>query len=157
VKAGLRWNVVRGPERIDISLSGAVDEFASLDILLEELPHNVPVRIDLTHVDRINSVGVRNWIVFVDKLRLHHIEVELDGCSVVIVRQMNMILQFRGHGVVRSAYAPYYCSRCKKEQLRLIDLTVDVATQLHAPLPCPTCGTVLDLDEEEQLYTELQA
>ena len=153
----MRWNIVRTPERTDVALVGAIDEWADLDMLFDELPRSVPVRIDLAQVNRISSVGVRIWICFVDKLRLHDMAVLLEGCSVVIVRQMNMILQFRGHGIVRSAYAPFYCARCNKEQLRLIDLTADVATQLHKPLPCPTCSTLLELDEEEALYTELQA
>lgn len=156
MKVALRWTIVPGPERTDVALAGAIDEWADLDALFEELPRGVPVRIDLAQINRISSVGVRIWIVFVDKLRLHDMGVTLEGCSVVIVRQMNMILQFRGHGVVRSAYAPYYCTRCNKEQLRLIDLTTDVAAQLRKTLPCPTCGTELDLDEEEALYTELQ-
>jgi hypothetical protein len=82
--------------------------------------------------------------------------VQLDGCSVVIVRQMNMISQFRGHGIVRSAYAPYYCVTCNKEQLRLVDLSAEVGAQLRKAMLCPTCGSSLDLDEEEALYTELQ-
>jgi DNA-directed RNA polymerase subunit RPC12/RpoP len=68
-----------------------------------------------------------------------------------------MISQFRGHGKVCSAYAPYYCAKCVKEQLRLIDLETDVTAQLRASMPCPTCGTMIELDEEEELYTELQA
>lgn len=157
MKVPLRWSIVPGTERTDVSLVGAIDEWADLDALFEEIPRGLPARIDLSQINRISSVGVRIWIVFVDKLRLLGMAVTLEGCSVVIVRQMNMILQFRGHGIVRSAYAPYYCARCNKEQLRLIDLTADVATQLRKPLPCPTCGTELDLDEEESLYTELQA
>ena len=157
MKVAIRWNIIPGPERTDVSLIGAIDEWADLDVLFDEIPRGLPVRIDLSQVSRISSVGVRIWICFIDKLRLHDMAVQLEGCSVVIVRQMNMILQFRGHGFVRSAYAPYYCARCNKEQLRLIDLTADVKVQLHKPLPCPTCGTVLDLDEEEALYTELQA
>jgi DNA-directed RNA polymerase subunit RPC12/RpoP len=76
---------------------------------------------------------------------------------VVIVRQMNMISQFRGHGIVRSAYAPYYCATCNKEQLRLIDLGSDVTTQLRKPMLCPTCDSPIELDEEEALYVELQS
>lgn len=157
MKIALRWTIVPGAERTEVALAGAIDEWADLDALFDELPRARPIRIDLAQVDRISSVGVRIWICFVDKLRLHDMAVQLEGCSVVIVRQMNMILQFRGHGIVRSAYAPYYCTRCNKEQLRLIDLTLDVGTQLRKTLPCPICGNEIELDEEEALYTELQA
>ena len=157
MKVGLRWNIARGPEQTVVTLSGSIDEWTDFDALFEELPRDVLLRIDLAQVNRISSAGVRSWICFVDKVKAHKIALQLEGCSVVIVRQMSMILQFRGHAVVRSVYAPYYCTRCNKEQLRLIDLTSDVSTQLHKPLPCPTCGNLIDLDEEEQIYTELQA
>jgi ABC-type transporter Mla MlaB component/DNA-directed RNA polymerase subunit RPC12/RpoP len=156
VKVGLRWNIVRRPEQTEVALLNPLDEWTDFDKLFEELPRDKLLRMDLAQVSRISSAGVRNWILFVDKLREQKMAVQLEGCSVAIVRQMSMISRFRGHGVVRSAYAPYYCTRCNKEQLRLIDLTTDISTQLHKPLPCPTCGNLLDLDEEEQLYTELQ-
>jgi len=156
VKATLHWSIVPGAERTAISLVGAIDEWADFDALFNEIPPRSAVSIDLSQIGRISSVGVRIWICFMDKLKLNEMPVQLDGCSVVIVRQLNMILQFRGHSVVRSAYAPYYCARCNKEQLRLIDLSADVGAQLRKPVPCPTCGAELELDEEEALYTELQ-
>ena len=157
MKSALHWSIIPGAEKIAVSLVGAIDEWADFDALCNEIPPRSAVTIDLSQINRISSVGVRIWIVFMDKLKLHETSVQLEGCSVVIVRQLNMILQFRGHSTVRSAYAPYYCARCNKEQLRLISLGADVAAQLRKPLPCPTCGTELELDEEEALYTELQA
>jgi anti-anti-sigma regulatory factor/DNA-directed RNA polymerase subunit RPC12/RpoP len=157
VSTALHWQVIPGPGRTKISLAGAIDELADLDALFDEIPPRANVSIDLSQVKRISSVGVRVWICFMEKLKQHEMPAELEGCSVVIVRQLNMISQFRGHGVLRSAYAPYYCARCNKEQLRLIDLHADVAAQLHKPMLCPTCGSEIELDEEEALYSELQA
>jgi len=157
VSSVLHWQVIPGPEQTRISLTGAIDEWADLDALFEEIPPRAKVVIDLSQVKRISSVGVRVWICFMEKLKAHEMPAELEGCSVVIVRQLNMISQFRGHGIVRSAYAPYYCARCNKEQLRLIDLASDVAAQLHKPMLCPSCGSEIDLDEEEALYSELKS
>ena len=154
--SALRWNVAPGPEAVTISLSGAIDEAADFVALLGQIPAGKMVRIDLSGVERISSVGVRSWINFMDKLMLQEMQVMLDGCSVAIVRQLSMISQFRGHGVVRSVYAPYYCSDCNTEQLRLIDLSIDVGPQLKKPVACPTCGAQLELDEEESLYATLQ-
>jgi anti-anti-sigma regulatory factor/DNA-directed RNA polymerase subunit RPC12/RpoP len=156
VKATLRWNVVPREGHIEVSLSGSIDEWTELDGLFDELPPRSKVSIDLAQVNRISSVGVRVWICFIDKLKAHEMPVQIVRCSVVIVRQINMISQFRGHSVVRSAYAPYYCAKCNKEQLRLIDLSADITPQLRKPEPCATCGSQLELDEEEALYTELQ-
>jgi ABC-type transporter Mla MlaB component/DNA-directed RNA polymerase subunit RPC12/RpoP len=156
VSNSLRWTIVPRPERNEIALSGSLDEWSDLDALFDELPSRVTAALDLSQVKRISSVGVRVWVNFVEKLKQHDIPLEMHGCSVVIVRQLNMISQFRGHGRVCSAYAPYYCAKCVKEQLRLIDLSANVAEQLRQSMPCPTCGTMIDLDEEEELYTELQ-
>jgi DNA-directed RNA polymerase subunit RPC12/RpoP/anti-anti-sigma regulatory factor len=156
VSTVLHWQVIPGPGRTKISLAGAIDEFGDLDALFDEIPPRSKVSIDLSQIKRISSVGVRIWICFMEKLQQHEMEAEIEGCSVVIVRQLNMISQFRGHGVLRSAYAPYYCARCNKEQLRLIDLSADVAAQLHKQMICPTCSSEIELDEEEALYTELQ-
>jgi hypothetical protein len=157
VSTALHWQVIPGAERTQISLSGAIDEWADLDALFDDIPPHSMVAIDLSQVKRISSVGVRVWICFMDKLKAHDMPVQLEGCSVVIVRQMNMISQFRGHGDVRSAYAPYYCPTCNKEQLRLIDLSAEVSAQLRKTMLCPTCNSSLDLDEEEALYVELQS
>jgi ABC-type transporter Mla MlaB component/DNA-directed RNA polymerase subunit RPC12/RpoP len=158
VSNSLRWTIVPGAERTEIALAGSLDEWADMDALFDQLPsRSSTLALDLSQVKRISSVGVRVWITFIEKLKQYDIPFEMHGCSVVIVRQLNMISQFRGHGKVCSAYAPYYCAKCVKEQLRLIDLETDVTAQLRESMPCPTCGTMIELDEEEELYTELQA
>ncbi|HWO26018.1 MAG TPA: hypothetical protein VNO30_45135 [Kofleriaceae bacterium] len=154
----LSWTIVPHPERTEIALAGSFDESAEAKLLslFEQLPSLATVKLDLSQVKRISSVGVRGWIIFVDKLKGKDIPFEMHRCSVVIVRQLAMISQFRGHGRVYSAYAPYYCAKCVKEQLRLIDLGGNVTEQLRQPMSCPTCGSMIALDEEEELYLELQ-
>ncbi|HWU89344.1 MAG TPA: hypothetical protein VN253_18910 [Kofleriaceae bacterium] len=152
----LRWNIVPGSDGIGLSLIGAIDESTDFAALVGQIPNGRLVRIDLSGIERISSVGVRSWINFMEKLMLQEMQVELHGCSVAIVRQLSMISQFRGHGTVRSVFAPYYCADCNTEQLRLIDLHAEVAPQLHKPVACPTCGADLELDEEESLYATLQ-
>lgn len=155
MNASLRWDIVSEADGVRLSLSGTIDESADFVALLGQIPAGRLVKIDLSEVERISSVGVRAWISFIDKLMLQEMQVMLDQCSVAIVRQLSMITQFRGHGVVRSVYAPYYCADCNLEQLRLIDLRGDVMAQLRAPVACPSCGLDLELDEEESLYTVL--
>lgn len=156
MKATLRWSVVTREGQTNVSLSGSIDEWTELEGLIDEIPPKSNVSIDLAEVNRISSVGVRVWIMFIEKLKERVIPVQIVRCSVVIVRQINMISQFRGHSVVKSAYAPYYCAKCNKEQLRLIDLAADIVPQLRKPEPCQTCGSQLEIDEEEALYTEMQ-
>jgi anti-anti-sigma regulatory factor len=155
MSVSLRWSVARGADSTEVSLSGPIDELSNFDALFDAIASGQLVKIDLSQVHRISSVGVRVWIIFMDKLRASETPVQLVGCSVCIVRQMSMISQFRGHGTIASVYAPYYCVRCNKEQLRLIEMSGDIKTQLRKPVICPTCGAELALDEEEALYTDL--
>lgn len=153
----LRWEVTSGPERVEISLSGLVDDRAELDRLLEVIPDGQAVSFGLAGVHRVSSAGVWAWIRFLGKLKARGAQVVLEDCSICIVRQLNMLSQFRGHATVRSVNAPYYCARCNAEHLRLIELSADVAAQMQAPFECPTCSAALELDEEESLFTDLPA
>ncbi len=157
MSTSLRWEVVPGPERIEVSLSGFIDDQADLDVLLDAIPAGPAVRFGLAQVHRVSSAGVWTWIRFMGKLKARGVEAVFEDCSICIVRQLNMLSQFRGHATVRSVHAPYYCARCNQEHLRVIDLTADVPAQMQAPFACPTCGSVLELDEEEALFTELPA
>jgi anti-anti-sigma regulatory factor len=156
VNPTLHWDIVPGADGVALALSGTIDESADFVALLGQLPPAKLVKIDLSQIERISSVGVRSWINFMDKLMLQDMQVTLENCSVAIVRQLGMITQFRGHGVVRSVFAPYYCADCNLEQLRLVDLSGDVTAQLRTPIACPSCGSELELDEEESLYTVLK-
>jgi anti-anti-sigma regulatory factor len=156
VSAALRWEVHAGAEGPELSLAGQIDERSDLDALLAAIPAGGRVQLGLSQVHRVSSAGALSWSDFMGQLKRRGVQVVLGDCSPCIVRQLNMSSQFQGHASVRSVYAPYYCLHCNEDQLRLIDLSIDVAVQIRAPLPCPTCGLELSLDEEEALYTQLE-
>ncbi len=129
-----------------VVLSGDVTENANLGQLLGQLPQG-PLALDLSGIKRINSVGVREWIQFVDGLKKAGRSFTLERCSVPIVGQLNMISNFAGGAKVRSFFAPFYCSNCNSEQPKLIDATNDPASQLSSPDKCSACGGELEFDD----------
>lgn len=118
------------------------------------VPGPVRVTIDLAHVDRVNSYGVREWIRFLKSLTDRGATITLDTVSVPMVRQMNMIPQARGNAVVRRVFAPYYCSQCDDEQRLAMP---DGATSAPDEAPCPACGAAMEFDDVPDAYFAFQA
>jgi anti-anti-sigma regulatory factor len=139
----------RAPDKVWIAIKGDVDERADFTPILALGVKGLV--IDLSEVRRINSIGVRQWMQFVNTLSERGIEVVFERCSVPIVQQLNMIASFRGRGLVASVFAPYYCSKCDQDHRHLIELNGSVP-DLEAKMTCPNCGGPLEFDDIAQTY-----
>ena len=130
-----------------LSLAGSIDEQADLTPLREVA--SGALVLDLGGVDRINSVGVREWIRALQAIP-EAVTVTWVATSVALVSQLGMIANFHGRSRIRSFYAPYWCAACQAEQ-RFLLTPADVATA--APrFTCPRCAGPLELDELEADY-----
>lgn len=138
-----------------VALAGAITEaadFAPLAALRS------PVIVDMSAVDRINSIGVRNWVHFVRKCETSGVELLCERCSPAIVQQISMISNFMGARTrVRSLFAPYLCPTCSAEHLQLYEVTPGVPLAVPNQIACPKCGAVTQLDELEAMYPALFA
>lgn len=109
------------------------------------------VVLDLAHVERITSFGVREWLEMMTAARASGAELFLARMSEVVTTQMSMIRSFAGPGHVASFYAPYLCDSCGKNFRVLIDCERDasVIEQRQAPqATCTVCGGGGALDED---------
>lgn len=131
-----------------IRVRGAITEATDFSAVLQQVGPPRAV-VDLSAVDRVNSYGVREWIRFLKNLVHTGIDVTLDGVSVPMVRQMNMIPQVRAGARVGAVHAPYYCPACDDE--RAVRLDAAVRAPPAAP-PCPTCGAAMDFDDVQDAY-----
>jgi anti-anti-sigma regulatory factor len=136
-----------------VSLSGEVDDQATLSDLVDQLASHVMV--DLGGVRFINSVGVREWIVFLSALADRKVRVVLRNCSEPMVHQMSMVVEARGSAEVESFHAPYLCDDCASER----SLVLPVAPHLEAlrarKVPaqtCPDCGGTMHFDDFPNRY-----
>jgi hypothetical protein len=70
-----------------------------------------------------------------------------------VVDQINMVAGFAGRGRVVSFYAPMLCESCNHEEDHLFYVS---DLRKHdgrlPPLPCPHCGTTMQVDDLEEQY-----
>lgn len=118
------------------------------------------VVIDLSGVNYINSVGVKNWITWTGRMP-KNIPIEFENCPALIVNQVNMVAGFIPKtGSVESLFAPFICEDCSVEENHLLRRGADYDyAQGNAPyslnLPehlCPKCGKPMELDALEMKF-----
>jgi hypothetical protein len=141
----LTWRIKQRSGFTAVELYGQIGDDAVFDELASGLAGVVVLQ--LGEITRVNSVGVREWIEFVDGLDRVS-ELVFSHCSTSIVGQLNTISSFRGAASIRSFYAPYRCETCDRDEVRLVDV------QTHKPSPdrvprfrCTTCGEPMALDD----------
>src|SRR5258708_2978372 len=103
-----------------VKLGGVIDEDNELTDLTERIPSGTCV-IDLAEIERINSCGVRDWVNWLTKVEKGGAKIVLVECSPAIVSQINLVNNFTGSGVVKSFFAPYFCTNCDREKVLLVE------------------------------------
>lgn len=128
--------------RTTVMISGVIDETADLERLLGDLDGNLA--LDLSGVQRINSIGVHRWIATIEELTAHR-RVTVEAVPYTVGMQANYVANFFGRAEILSCLAPYACHHCDTSDALLIHR--DEVT-LRAPTRwCPTCKRELDFDE----------
>ncbi|MCK6596894.1 MAG: hypothetical protein L6Q37_00905 [Bdellovibrionaceae bacterium] len=104
---------------VNLIFEGTIDEsFGSINLKLHQ---NKTTRIDFKKVSSINSVGIRNWILWLE----NHVGVKFIfiNCPVCIVEQINNVKGFLPkEAVVESFFLPFYSNSTGEEKLVLCTL-----------------------------------
>lgn len=143
---------------LEVTVSGYVGENAGLfDLNFAGIRM---VKMDLSGVSYINSVGVKNWIMWTGKFP-ESLVIEFHGCPSLIVNQVNMVLGFLpNNGTIESLSAPYVCEDCSREEtvelLRGRDYqyaSLTEAFKFQSPkVMCPKCNKQMELDGVESKF-----
>lgn len=136
-----------------VSIDGEMDDQATLSDLVSQLGKKVVV--DLGAVRFINSVGVREWIIFLHALADRGAAVTLRACSQPMVHQMNMVVEARGAAEVESFQAPYLCESCAAEASITLDVADNKAAFHAFKMPtqtCADCGGTMQFDDFASRY-----
>lgn len=145
-----------------IELNGAIDEGLKFPTDTAQITE---VKINLGGVTMINSLGVKQWVRFLQTLKADT-SVSISNCPTIIVNQMNLIPSFVSSRKtkVTSFFAPYFCPSCNKQHELLISNSRAIGEPptviCEAPThPCPVCGKALEFDEDDSYFsfTERQA
>jgi anti-anti-sigma regulatory factor len=146
----LQWTVQQEGTGQRVVLRGDIDEVAPLETLGQQLG-GAEVWLDVGGVERMNSGGVRQWLLFLRAMSGRGIAVRLERCRPVLLRQFHLVRGDQG-GQIRSALAPYLCEPCDLRRDQLIDCTGDVAAQIAAAPRCERCGNAMEFDDLPHYY-----
>lgn len=136
---------------IKIVVSGSITERSQL-LLPEEQNLGKSIRLDTAGVTRINSLGVANWIRFMNQLSAAGVPITIAPLSVAFVGQARVISNFLGSARVATFMAPYFCPECDEATER----TFASDDELPVSTPCPACKADMEFDDEYETYLEFQ-
>jgi hypothetical protein len=148
----------RGADHLELVLSGAIDEDASLPGV--DFAGVGSVVLNFDDVNHINSCGIRDWVVWVRQIP-EGSSVEFIKCRSMVVDQINMIEGFIGKGsVVASFYIPYFCEECDEITNKLVSRGAEyngTDLNIEEELKCEHCGAEAEIDVIEAKYFKFLA
>lgn len=139
-------------------VTGVLDEHVDYKPLLDSTP---PIRLRLGNVITVNSLGVRNFLRFMEACR--QIEVELHECSLAFMDALNTIPGMLGvpqrPEILRSIRMIYGCLGCSKEESHTFAVVPELGAMPEVPRRlCSRCGRLLQpVVEASDLFTYLAA
>ncbi len=151
----LTFNIIEEePDQIFyVRLSGIIDEDNNLSEITKHLCGKIVV-INTSEVERINSCGVREWMLWLAQLSKNEITLFFVECSPAIIAQVNLVDNFLGSGTIVNFFSPYYCQNCDSDKVVRIDMgKAKGSTPFKAPTcNCDQCGRVMEFDDIEGSY-----
>ncbi len=121
-----------------LRIRGPIDETFSPQALSTDLLGHVI--LDLGHLERISSFGVRRWIEFVGRLPPGALGLYAIHAPPIVVDQLNMVEGFSGISRVLSVLAPYRCNGCGEDRVRVVDVVKSAAALAENRAPEHSCG-----------------
>jgi anti-anti-sigma regulatory factor len=152
--SALHWTTSESGDALRVAMHGDITERSTFGELTTALAGH-RVRLDLSGIKRVNSSGVRQWLLFMKDVSSHQILLSIERCSPVIVHQLNMVAGFAGPASVLSVMAPFACSGCDATREEQVPLDGDLEKLLTSQRTCGVCGADLELDDLLSYYVAL--
>jgi hypothetical protein len=139
-----------------VFLEGDITEDAKwhFESLQEDLSPYTSIAFDFEKVRFINSLGVKNWVLFLRTLEAHISPISFKKCPPFIIHHINMIPSFKGQARIESFYVTYLCPKCRETTRHLFFVPKDINPVTKRPNP-PKChkeGALLESEELEDEY-----
>jgi hypothetical protein len=157
----LRWDIELNGAQGVIRPVGVFDEGSDYKEALKRILDASGLKqliFDLGHIARINSCGVRDWLLLLAGIPTG-VEYQFQNVNEHMVEQANAIPEVLGRGPlqVTSFQAPYVCMKCKKDYPQTIrpgQVSLTGGKPVPPAFACPTCNTTMRFDwiEEEYFY-----
>lgn len=151
---------------IEVVARGILTEAADLSALLGQIAQAkqslpaagaVPrIAFDMGGISRTNSVGIREWLLFLEKLP-PGTPLLYRKLSPMMVEQANVIPNMLGKGkvTIESFQAPYVCPDCGELTTPVLEVgkLAREGGKIKAPAQtCPKCKKPMELDWSEDEY-----
>ncbi len=135
-----------------VRLAGILGEHNKLGDLVKDVT-NERTLINLAGVERVSSVGTRDWVKWLALLESKGIQPELVACSPAIVRQLNLVKNFAGNATVKSVQVPYHCAPCDASKTLLVNIDDLGPRPYRAPrCTCDVCGISMTFVDDTGAY-----
>jgi len=137
-----------------VTISGMIDESSDFSELFKK-NHEV-LFLDLKNIHRINSSGVRKWVLALDKLK--DVEIHYINCSFSVVDQLSMVPEFLNKKCfVESFDARYVCENCNTSQTvtLVVGFDIQAGEKNYTDGPerlCPDCKQKMEFDHNPDSY-----
>ena len=133
-----------------VKMTGAINESSPVNF---DYGSAREVHIDCGSIARMNSMGVRNWSAWFEKLRLENIKLRFSNLSVALISQCNFVLGIVAANEVESLAIPYFCESCTKEFVVMRSTSEIRSTNyIVPPLTCPFCNSTAEFDGSPVSY-----
>lgn len=128
-------------------LAGSLNEFSDFTPMLKA---DEPLKINLRHINRCNSIGIKLFLDFLTKWGERPFEYH--EAPSIFVDQINYIPALLGptaaNGSIASLFVPYLCDSCGLEDEVLVGIAGNTAVgpdYTPPPRTCPKCGKTMQL------------
>lgn len=136
-----------------IFLSGRLDECARTKEILGDIRQDAV--LNLSKIDRVNSVGLIEWLRGITRLTSAH-TIVVEAISRGMATYAGHLDNLFGKARILSCMAPYFCARCGKNTEVEINVQ-DLVTAGGVPdARCPKCQEEMDFDEREDYFAFIQ-
>lgn len=138
-------------------LEGMINEFAALGTIK---PTEKLVKLDLSGITYINSIGCKNWIQLLESLgdrmiEFHHVSTAMmTGISML----PGLLPPRGGRESIKSFYLPFFCIHCNTGHQSLVEpssLEIIDESVFTGLVACPSCGSPMVVTEENSEFLYL--
>jgi hypothetical protein len=136
-----------------VVVQGDITEAVDLGPLAVRLRNEQRIVFDMAGVRYVSSAGVKAWADVISTLEGK--EYAFRHCSIAFASQAAMVPMVVGSGRVLSLEAPYHCTSCDRDDLRLLE-TRALLREGHNITPpvlrCVSCSGELEFDDLPNRY-----
>ena len=148
------------PGILNLRFSGQITDRVDLGSILNNPADFVGLKkviLDVGGVERINSHGVRLWILLIRRIRAAKVVIHFSAVSEAFIEQATTVSEILGEAgtAVDSFQAPYSCPKCKTRVLLVLQTgAVDFKKTMFNPpaARCDRCGGPAQFDALENDY-----